>query len=143
LNSIGLLIISTLLIVEAIGRIVHPTRVLAFVPAVVGLLAAIGNWCVARVLRDVRNQNPAIRLAYIHNLGDTYVSLVPLVAGVLVALTGRFEFDPIVAIGIALWFIWSTVMELRASGEQLLWPEDALCKHEPSKHVEAAMQTSD
>ena len=129
LNSVGLVIISAVLIVQAIDRIRHSSPVLALIPAVVGIFAAIGNWCVARVLRDVRNQNPAIRLAYIHNLGDTYVSLVPVVAGALVWATGLFAFDPIIGIGIALWFIWSTVQEVRSSGEQLLWPEDAVCKH--------------
>jgi cobalt-zinc-cadmium efflux system protein len=129
LNSVGLVIISAVLIVQAIDRIRHSSPVLALIPAVVGIFAAIGNWCVARVLRDVRNQNPAIRLAYIHNLGDTYVSLVPVLAGALVWATGLFAFDPIIGIGIALWFIWSTVQEVRSSGEQLLWPEDAVCKH--------------
>lgn len=129
LNSVGLVIISVVLIVQAIDRIRHSSLVLAFIPAVVGVLAAIGNWCVARVLRDVRNQNPAIRLAYVHNLGDTYVSLVPVLAGALVWITGIFAFDPIIGIGIALWFIWSTVQEVRSSGEQLLWPEEAACKH--------------
>ena len=129
LNSVGLLIISTVLIVQAVDRIRHSSPVLAFIPAVVGLLAAFGNWCVARVLRGVRDQNPAIRLAYIHNLGDTYVSLVPVLAGVLVAVTGIFAFDPIIGIGIALWFIWSTAREVYSSGEQLLWPEDAVCRH--------------
>jgi Co/Zn/Cd efflux system component len=83
----------------------------------------------------VRNQNPAIRLAYIHNLGDTYVSLVPVLAGALVWVTGIFAFDPIIGIGIALWFIWSTVQEVRSTGEHLLWPEDAVCKH-PTMIVE-------
>jgi cation diffusion facilitator family transporter len=129
LNSVGLVIISAVLIVQAIGRIRYSSPVLAFIPVVVGILAAIGNWCVALVLRGVRNQNPAIRLAYIHNLGDTYVSLVPVLAGALVWATGLFAFDPIIGIGIALWFIWSTVREVRSSGEQLLWPEDAVCKH--------------
>ena len=129
LNSVGLVVISAVLIVQAIDRIRHSSPVLALIPAVVGVLAAIGNWCVARVLRDVRNQNPAIRLAYIHNLGDTYVSLVPVLAGALVWATGLFAFDPIIGIGIALWFIWSTVQEVRSSGEQLLWPDDAVCKH--------------
>jgi cobalt-zinc-cadmium efflux system protein len=135
LNSVGLVIISAVLIVQAIDRIQHSSPVLAFIPAVVGVLAAIGNWCVARVLRDVRNQNPAIRLAYIHNLGDTYVSLVPVLAGALVWVTGIFAFDPIIGIGIALWFIWSTVQEVRSTGEHLLWPEDAVCKH-PTMIVE-------
>ena len=130
LNSVGLIFISALLILQAIHRLLHPVPILALLPAIIGLLAALGNWSVARALKNVRNQNAAIRLAYIHNLGDTYVSLVPVLAGILVEVTGRSEFDPLIGISIALWFIWSTLNELRMSREQLLWPEDAVCKHE-------------
>jgi cobalt-zinc-cadmium efflux system protein len=137
LNSIGLIFISALLVVQAIHRLLHPVPILAFFPAIAGLLAALGNWSVARVLRNVRHQNAAIRLAYVHNLGDTYVSLAPVLAGILVELTGRPEFDPLIGIGIAFWFIWSTMNEFRTNGEQLLWPEDAICKHETMQGVEA------
>jgi cobalt-zinc-cadmium efflux system protein len=122
-----------ILFVQAINRLLHPVPILAFFPAVIGILAALGNWSVARVLKNVRNQNAAIRLAYIHNLGDTYVSLIPVLAGVLVWITGRAEFDPLIGIGIAFWFIWSTINEIRTSGELLLWPEDAVCKHETAE----------
>ncbi len=130
LNSVGLIFISALLILQAIHRLFHPVPILALFPAIAGLFAALGNWSVARVLKNVQNQNAPIRLAYIHNLGDTYVSLIPVLAGVLVWIIGKAEFDPLIGIGIAFWFIWSTINEIRASGELLLWPEDAVCKHE-------------
>jgi hypothetical protein len=34
------------------------------------------------------------------------------------------------ALLIALWLIGTTVQEIRTIGEALLWPEDALCRHE-------------
>jgi len=130
LNSVGLIFISAILAVRAFHCLFHPVDVLALFPAIIGLLASLGNWGVARALKGVCSQNAAIRLAYVHNLGDSYVSLIPVLAGVLVWITGRAEFDPLIGIGIAFWFIWSTINEIRASGEQLLWPEDAVCKHE-------------
>ena len=118
LNSVGLIFISALLVVEAFHRLLHPVPIFALLPAITGLLAALGNWSVARVLKNVRHQNAAIRLAYVHNLGDTYVSLIPVLAGVLVWITGRAEFDPLIGICIAFWFIWSTINEVRVSGAQ-------------------------
>jgi cobalt-zinc-cadmium efflux system protein len=41
--------------------------------------------------------NAAIRLAYIHNLGDVWVSLAPVAAGLLLILTGNSLFDPLIA----------------------------------------------
>ncbi len=142
LNSVGLIFISAILIVQAIHRFFYPVPILALSPAIVGLLAALGNWFVAQSLKNVRRQNAAIRLAYIHNLGDTYVSLVPVLASILVGMTGRPEFDSLISIGIAFWFMWSTMNEMRASGKQLLWPEDVVCKHDTSQEGEGIIADS-
>ena len=131
LNSVGLIAVSGLLVWQAIDRLISPTAVLGFFPLVVGVLAALGNGGVARLLRGVRDQNPAIRLAYLHNLGDVYVSLAPVAAGLLVTVSGQSLFDPLMALLVALWLIGTTVQEIRRTGEALLWPEDAVCRHEP------------
>jgi cation diffusion facilitator family transporter len=130
LNSVGLIAVSGLLVWQAIERLMSPTTVLGYFPVAVGLLAALGNAGVARLLRDVRHQNPAIRLAYLHNLGDIYVSLAPVAAGVLVTVSGESLFDPLIALLVALWLIATTVQEMRSAGDELLWPEDAVCRHE-------------
>jgi len=130
LNSVGLIAVSGLMVWQAIDRLISPTAVLGYVPLVVGILAAGGNGGVAWLLRAVQDQNPAIRLAYLHNLGDVYVSLAPVVAGLLVTLLGQSLFDPLMALLIAVWLIGTTVQEIRSIGEALLWPEDAVCRHE-------------
>ena len=73
--------------------------------------------------------NAAVRLAYIHNLGDVWVSLAPVAAGVLLTLTGYALFDPLIAGGVALWFIVSTAREVLASHEELMWPDQVVCRH--------------
>jgi cobalt-zinc-cadmium efflux system protein len=132
LNSVGLLLVSALIVWQAVERTFHPAPVAELLPITVGLLAAAGNWAVARALRGVRHMSPAIRLAYLHNVGDVYVSLAPVVAGVLVALFGWGGFDALIGAGLACWVIWSTAQEMAASSSALLWPEDAVCRHEPS-----------
>ena len=131
LNSVGLIAVSGLMVWQAIDRLISPTAVLGYLPLVVGILAAVGNGGVAWLLRAVQDQNPAIRLAYLHNLGDVYVSLAPVVAGLLVTLLGQSLFDPLIALLVAVWLIGTTVQEIRRTGEALLWPEDAVCRHEP------------
>jgi cobalt-zinc-cadmium efflux system protein len=73
--------------------------------------------------------NAAIKLAYIHNMGDTYVSLAPVAAGLLIISTGLPIFDPIIAGGIAVWIIATTAREVFASHEELIWPEKIVCGH--------------
>jgi Co/Zn/Cd efflux system component len=128
-NSIGLVVVSGLLLWQAVERMLHPMSVVGGVAIVVGLLAAAANWGVARLLLAPSRRNAAIRLAYIHNIGDVYVSLAPVVAGLLVTLTGYSIFDPLIAAAIAVWIIISTVQEVFSSSEELIWPERIVCGH--------------
>jgi cation diffusion facilitator family transporter len=137
LNSLGLVVLSTVLVWEAIARLLHPIPVAGLVPVWIGLAAAGGNGGVAWLLREPGRHNTAIRLAYVHNLGDVSVSLVPVLAGLLVTLAGRFFFDPVAACGVAVWIIGSTLREMWASHAALLWPEEAVCGH-PAKAQVAA-----
>lgn len=128
-NSAGLITISGLVVWQSVDRIINPAPTIGYVPLIAGLLAAVANWGVAKALYPVKEQNAAIRLAYLHNLGDIYVSLTPVAAGLLVIVTGRTFFDPVIAVIIGLWLIWTTGREIRSSYDELIWPENAVCKH--------------
>jgi cobalt-zinc-cadmium efflux system protein len=134
-NSVGLVLVSGLLLWQAVERMLHPAAVVGSVAIIVGLLAAAANWGVARLLLAPSRYNAAIRLAYIHNIGDVYVSLAPVAAGLLVSVTGYSIFDPLIAAGIAMWIIISTMREVFASSEELIWPEKIVCGH--SDHDDA------
>ena len=121
-NSVGLMLVSAVLLWQAVERMLHPAPVVGSVAIAVGLFAAAANWGVARLLLAPSRRNAAIRLAYIHNIGDVYVSLAPVGAGLLVSLSGHSIFDPLIAAGIAAWIIVSTVREVFASSEELIWP---------------------
>ena len=129
MNSAGLLAVSGLIAWQAIDRTLHPTPVLGAIPIAFGLVAALGNWGVARVLREPSRHSAAIRLSYLHNLGDVHVSLVPVAAGLLVALSGYPVVDPLAALLIAAWFIVGTARELRGAHQELIWPEELTCGH--------------
>ncbi len=128
-NSVGLVIVSALLLWQAVERLFHPVPVAGAIPVVIGLFAAAANWGVARLLLAPGRNNAAIRLAYIHNMGDVYVSLAPVLAGLLISATGYSLFDPIIAAAVAVWFIVSTGREVFASSEELIWPEKIVCGH--------------
>jgi Co/Zn/Cd efflux system component len=128
-NSAGLVLISALLLWQAADRLLHPAPVVGSVAIMVGLAAAAANWGVARLLLAPARNNAAIRLAYIHNMGDVYVSLAPVAAGILVVATGFSFFDALIAAGIAVWIIVTTAREVLDSREELIWPEKIVCGH--------------
>src|SRR5215467_7843245 len=90
-NSLGLMAICGVLIWQAVERLHQPVAVVGIVPVIVGLIAAAANYGVARVLREPAAEDAAIRLAYVHNLGDTLVSLAPVLAGILTLTLGSRE----------------------------------------------------
>jgi cobalt-zinc-cadmium efflux system protein len=134
-NSFGLLLISGVVVWQAVERLLHPQAVLGLVPVVAGLLAAAGNWGVASALREPSKQDVAIRLAYVHNIGDILVSLAPVVAGLVTVVTGTPLFDSLIAILIAVFIVATTLKAVVGSEQELLWPENVVCAHpsEPMK----------
>lgn len=129
-NSLGLLAICAFLVWQVLERLAQPVPVLGLIPVVAGLLGALGNWGVARVLRESARHDSAIRLAYVHNLGDTLLSLAPVLAGVLVLVTGRPLFDPLIALLIAGVILVTTIGSIVGSHKELLWPDNVVCGHD-------------
>ena len=129
LNSLGLVGVSVMIVWQNVQHVRAPGPISAVWPVLLGLFAAAGNWGVARALRRVADLNAAIRLAYVHNLADTWVSLAPVLAGILVLLTGVASYDHLIALVLATWIVLTTLREMWASGEVLLWPENAVCGH--------------
>jgi len=129
LNSLGLLAITALLGWQAFERFRQPQTVLGIVPVVAGLTAAAANWGVARVLREPAAEDAAIRLAYVHNLGDMIVSLGPVLAGALVLITGSSAVDPVVALAIAGAIVVPTLRVVAGGHTELVWPENVTCGH--------------
>jgi len=132
LNSLGLLAITGLLAWQAFERFSQPVSVVGIVPIFAGLTAAGANWGVARVLREPAAEDPAIRLAYVHNLGDTLLSLGPVLAGALTFITGSSAVDPVIALVIASAIIIPTLRVIAGGHAELMWPENVVCGHAPA-----------
>jgi cobalt-zinc-cadmium efflux system protein len=131
-NSLGLLAITALLGWQALERFREPQNVVGIVPIVGGLIATVANAGVAWVLRVPAADDTAIRLAYVHNLGDTLVSLGPVFAGLVVLTTGHSVVDPIVALLIAGAIAIPTVGVVVRGHEALIWPDNVACGHPPA-----------
>jgi len=130
-NSLGLLAISAVLVWQVFERLHQPVAIVGIVPIIAGLTAAAANYGVARALREPAAEDPAIRLAYVHNLGDTLVSLAPVVAGALTLASGSLVADPLIALVIAGAIIVPTVRTIAGSHRDLVWQENVACGHGP------------
>ena len=128
-NSVGVLAICAFLIWRVVERLSSPVEVIGVVPIVAGLIGALANWGVARVLREPSKEDVAIRLAYVHNLGDTLVSLIPVAAGILVFASGSSLFDSVFALLIAAVVVITTLQTVVGSHKELLWPDNVSCGH--------------
>jgi cation diffusion facilitator family transporter len=128
-NSVGLLAIAAFLIIRVVERLSHPVEIFGAIPIIAGLIGAAANWGVARVLREPSKEDVAIRLAYVHNLGDTLVSLLPVAAGILIFVSGNSFFDSLFALLIATVVVITTFQAVVGSHKELLWPENVSCGH--------------
>lgn len=128
-NSVGLLAICAFLIWRVVERLSSPVEVIGVIPIVAGLIGALANWGVARVLREPSKEDMAIRLAYVHNLGDTLVSLIPVAAGILVFASGSSLSDSLFALLIAAVVVITTLQAVVGSHKELLWPDNVSCGH--------------
>src|SRR5262249_54427217 len=129
-NSIGLLAVSSLLVWQVFERLSQPVPVLGVIPVVAGISGAVGNWGVARVLRDSAQHDAPFRSAYFPNLGDPLLSLARFSAGSFVLLSGPPTFDSLVALVIAAVIVIPTIRSVLGSHHDLLWPENVVCAHE-------------
>jgi Co/Zn/Cd efflux system component len=72
-------------------------------------------------MRAAAKEDAAIHLAYVHNLGDTLVSLIPVAAGIFIFASGNFLFDSLFALLIAAVVVITTLQAVVGSHQELLW----------------------
>jgi cobalt-zinc-cadmium efflux system protein len=112
LNSLLMLAIIVLLVVEAVQRLITPREVAAGGVIVIALIGMLVNGACAFLLsRGEPNLNA--RAALLHVIGDLVSSFAVLIAGVVVYATGWLPIDPILSLVIAGLILITTLKLLR------------------------------
>lgn len=119
-NAAILLVIALGIVALSIHRLFEPVTIPGTLMFGIALFSFVGNLSIALLLQAEARTNLNVRAAFWHNLGDAWVSLGVIVAGLLVATTGWNLFDPLVSIGIALVIVWGAWSVLRESSHILL-----------------------
>ncbi|MFN7085548.1 MAG: cation diffusion facilitator family transporter [Burkholderiales bacterium] len=112
LNSLIMLGIIVVLVVEAVERLFAPQPVIAGGVVLIAFIGLVVNAAVVFVLsRGERSLN--VRAALLHVLGDLVSSVAALIAGAVIWATGWLLIDPILSLVIAALILASTLRLLR------------------------------
>lgn len=119
INATSLVLISLLIVYEAIQRFAHPVAV--HTSAMMGVAAAgvVLNGAITWLLIRSR-QDLNIRSALVHEIGDTLSTAAVILGGWAIAVSGHNWIDPALSILICGLIIWSSLAIIRESLNILL-----------------------
>ena len=120
LNGAGLLVVSAVIIVEAIGRLQSPEPVATGLMLGVAVGGLLTNAVCAWILHSLHQHSLNARGAYLHVLGDLLGSIGTVAAGLLIRFTGWDAADPIASILVTLLIVRSSWHLVRESVDVLL-----------------------
>lgn len=120
INGVALLVISGIIVYEAIERIREPTPIRTGLFAIVAVGGLAINLLSLKVLHGHQHLSLNTRAAYLHIMGDVLGSVGALVAAGVIAMTGWTAADPIVSVIIALLIVSSAWRLVRESVDVLL-----------------------
>ncbi len=97
-NGITLLVVSALIVFEAVRRLIHPPAVHGTVLIVVALVGVAVNLAATMTLSRANRQSLNIEGAFQHIVTDLYAFIGTAVAGILIVTTGFLRADPIASL---------------------------------------------
>jgi cobalt-zinc-cadmium efflux system protein len=100
-NSAVLLVLSALVIYEAISRLIHPPEVAGKLVTMVAGIGVVVNLLAAWVLAKANRQSLNVEGSFQHILTDLYAFIGTLIAGVVILTTGFNRADGIASLFVA------------------------------------------
>ncbi len=125
-NGTILVLVSLFIFYEAYQRVLDPPVVQAPIMLVVAVIGLVANLAGILLLRKASHGNLNIKAAFWHIIGDTVSSVGVIVAGVIIAFTGWYAVDAIIAFFIGGIIMWGAVRIVREASDILL---EAVPKH--------------
>ncbi|GAC1533497.1 MAG: cation diffusion facilitator family transporter [Marmoricola sp.] len=120
-NAGAILVVTAFIVFEAARRLVHPTEVRGGIVVVVALIAFVINVGSGVVLHEHGGADLNMRSALLHMAGDAVASLGVAGAGLVIVVSGRFDWlDPAVSVGIAVLIALEAVHLVRQAADVLL-----------------------
>jgi cobalt-zinc-cadmium efflux system protein len=115
INAFSLIAISVYLVVEAVGRFLHPLEINFLWMLILGILGVIANGLSVVILHQNKEESLNIRAAYLHLIGDALTSVAVVVGAVCIGLWHVYWIDPVVTILISVYIVVHTYQVLKES----------------------------
>jgi cobalt-zinc-cadmium efflux system protein len=115
INSVTLIVISVVILIEAIKRLVNPITISADLVIYFALGGIVVNGVSLMFIRKDSKENLNMRSVYIHLFGDMLTSVAVLLGGFLMKYLQWFRADSVFSIVIALYLLYLSWGILRSS----------------------------
>ena len=119
-NGITLVLLALWIFYEAYQRFLAPPVIQTQLMILVATIGLIANLIGMLLLRRASHEQLNIKAAYWHIFGDTISSVGVIAAGIIIAVTGWYVADPIIAVFIGCIILWGAVRIVRESADILL-----------------------
>src|SRR5262249_18384999 len=119
-NGVTLVVISLLIVYEAIHRLKHPENVSGLEVMLIAIGGLVVNGISAWLLHAASSANLNMRGAFLHIIGDALGSVGAIAAGVLIWLFNWTIADPIISMAMCLLIVFSAWQLIRESVNILL-----------------------
>ena len=139
-NGMALVVISLLVMREALGRLADPTTVDADLMLLVAIAGMGANLLGMVLLHRGSKENRNVRGAFLHMMGDLLSSFGVIAAALLIRFFGWQEADALIGLAIAAIIMIGAYRLISQSGSILL---EAVPKHIELREVEEAMTSTE
>jgi cobalt-zinc-cadmium efflux system protein len=119
-NGVALVVISLLILLEAVQRIRTPEPVRGLEVALIGAGGLLVNAISASLLHRASEENLNMRAAFLHVVSDAIGSLGAIAAGLLIWQKGLLIADPLISIAIAVLIVYGSWQLIRDAVNVLL-----------------------
>ncbi|MFC1968837.1 cation diffusion facilitator family transporter [Chloroflexota bacterium] len=125
-NGAALILISAYIFYKAYQRLSIPPEINTTLMITVAFVGLVANLSGILLLRGTRHHSLNIKAAFWHVIGDTISSAGVIVAGIIIAVTGWYVVDSVIAVLIGCIILWGAVRIVSESVDVLL---EAVPKH--------------
>lgn len=108
INALLLYIAVGAILVESVGKLLHPEAVDGDAIAWVAAAGVVVNGVTAWLFMRDKERDMNVKGAFLHMAADTLVSVGVVISGIVIHFTGWYVLDPVIGILIALIIAWST-----------------------------------
>jgi len=115
INSATLIIISVIIIFEAVQRLINPVPVSANTVIYLAIAGILANGVSVLFLRNDSHENINMRSVYLHLFGDMLTSVAVLLGGLAMKYLQWYRTDSVFSIAIAIYLLYMSWRILRSS----------------------------